>query len=527
MTRLTRLIVAIMLTCALFVGASVVFAEPASATVDPFLYPPYPGSASQSSIFDHSSPTYNNDDKRIVTFNGHKAFKECPVPPPAGARPPGGVCDAGYNIYWSYSLGDWVSYNGHDGIDYGISYRPIYAAADADQVVYAGWWNPQDHSSNVGIYVRLHHPNGYTSLYGHMSSVAVQTCTTPGCVYLSHGEMLGISGTTGNSTGPHLHFQVRNENAKVIDPYGWTGAGADPWSYNQPQSLWVTYPALIYYGAEILPSGGPLAYPAPVTGGFIIDDGSEGFTESPVNCWTVTSTSSATNGAMRYVKPRLSTPNCTATWGFPSNAALGVYEVYIRIPAVRATSQGAVYTLHHAGEDDQVVINQNVFPNNFYVTDGWVYVGKYHFNGDGTEYVQLTNRTQDQPGDVGGLDLGADSIRFVRLGDATPTPPQIVTVTPSLTRTPTRTPTHTFTPTITRTPTASRTPTNTRTFTPTRTSTFTRTPSNTPTASYTPTASKTPTASRTPTSTRTPTNTRTYTPTRTATFTRTATSTRT
>jgi hypothetical protein len=46
-----------------------------------------------------------------------------------------------------------------------------------------------------------------------MSSVAVQTCITPGCVFIPHGEVLGISGTTGNSTGPHLHLQVQNPAA--------------------------------------------------------------------------------------------------------------------------------------------------------------------------------------------------------------------------------------------------------------------------------------------------------------------------
>ena len=100
----------------------------------PFLYPPYPGSASQSSIFDHTSPNYTDTDRRIVVFNGAEARKICPVPAPPGTPPPGGVCDAGFGLYWSYSVGDYISYNGHDGIDYGISYRPVYSAADADQV---------------------------------------------------------------------------------------------------------------------------------------------------------------------------------------------------------------------------------------------------------------------------------------------------------------------------------------------------------------------------------------------------------
>ncbi len=152
-------------------------------------------------------------------------------------------CGAG--AYWSYSLGAWMYYDGHDGMDYGISYRPVYAAADADQIIYAGWWDPQNHKINLGIYVRLHHSNGYNTYYGHMSSVAVQSCSTPGCTFVPHGEMLGISGTTGNSSGPHLHLLVRNPSNKSVDPYGWKGSGADPWVNNQRESLWVAYPSLV------------------------------------------------------------------------------------------------------------------------------------------------------------------------------------------------------------------------------------------------------------------------------------------
>ena len=176
---------------------------------EPFLYPPFPGSASEESIFDHSSPTYSQTDARIVTSGGLEAYKSCPVPAPAENQPPeDGICDGGYGIYWSYDLADWIAYNGHDGIDFGVSFRPLYAAADSDRVMYAGWWDPQNHTTALGIYVKLHHPNGYITSYGHMSAIAVQACSTVGCSNVPHGEVLGYSGNTGNSTGPHLHFQL-------------------------------------------------------------------------------------------------------------------------------------------------------------------------------------------------------------------------------------------------------------------------------------------------------------------------------
>jgi murein DD-endopeptidase MepM/ murein hydrolase activator NlpD len=516
-------------------GAS---AEPSlalQAAVTPFLYPPYPGSASQESIFDHSTPNYTYDNI-VLAYTGDQARRNCPSPPPAGTPPPqAGVCNAGAGGYWSYSLGDWVYYDGHDGVDYGISYRPVYAAADADQIVYAGWWDPQNHRVNLGIYVRLRHPNGYHTYYGHMSSVAVQSCPTPGCTFVPHGEMLGISGTTGNSSGPHLHLLVRNPSNRSVDPYGWRGSGADPWVHNQRESLWVTYPSLAYYGARIYPSGPALEYPRPPLLGLIVDDGTPGFVESPDECWNDIASGSAQGGVMRFLRPRTTAPTCTAQWFFPRGSGAGTYAAYVRIPAIRATTEGAIYTIRHAGESEQVVVNQGVFPNIHYVTDGWLYIGKYDFTGEGEEYIELTNRTQDEAATVANLYVGVDAVRFVLQGAPTPTPGTPVTPTPSstpsITTTPsiTLTPSETPSPTLTRTVTPSRTPTVTRTATATRTASLTvtpsrtRTPTRTATATHTRFPTRTPTITRTPTVTRTPTRTRTATPSRTPTRTRTPT----
>jgi murein DD-endopeptidase MepM/ murein hydrolase activator NlpD len=483
---------------------------PEAQTVAPFLYPPYPGTASQESVFDHSTPNYTFDNK-VIAFTGDEANRTCPSPEPPGTPPPQpGVCNAGSGGYWSYSLGTWLYYDGHDGVDYGIAYRPIYAAADSDQVVYAGWWDPQNHKINLGIYVRLRHSNGYNTYYGHMSSVAVQACFAPGCTFVPRGEMLGISGTTGNSSGPHLHFLVRNPSGRSVDPYGWKGSGSSPWIHNQRESLWVSFPSLTYYGREIYPSGPDLAYPAAPLTGIIVDDGTLAFDETPDGCWSQINAGSAQNGRMSFVQPDAASPTCSGQWIFPQGSSSGMYSVYVRIPAIRATSEGAIYTIRHAGRSDQVVVNQAVFPNIYYVTDGWVYIGKYNFTGAGGEYIELTNRTQDEPANIANLYVGADAVRFVFLGTTTPTPPGVVTVTP------------TFTPTVTRTPTITSTPTVSRTPTVTPTPTVTRTPTNTftPTATRTPTITRTPTATFTPSRTRTPTRTPTITPTITSTHTR-------
>ena len=169
---------------------------------------------------------------------------------------------------------------------------------------------------------------------------------------------------------------------------------------------------------------------------------------------------------MRYIRVRTSAPDCAARWAFPAGAEPGQYSLFIRIPSSHATSEGARYSIHHAGGVTGVVINQVVFPNQFYVTDGWVYAGRYEFAGRGGEYVELTNLTQDEPAVAESLEVGADAVRFVPVIE--PTPTAIVTRTgvdlaeETFTPTPAlpspSAPTVTGTATITQTPPATLTP---------------------------------------------------------------------
>ena len=68
----TRFVSTLILLSAIFIGAGAVGADSSSEAalaVAPFLYPPYPGAASQNSIFDHSSPNYSSSDNLTVMFN--------------------------------------------------------------------------------------------------------------------------------------------------------------------------------------------------------------------------------------------------------------------------------------------------------------------------------------------------------------------------------------------------------------------------------------------------------------------------
>ena len=99
----------------------------------------------------------------------------------------------------------WISgynYNeatNHRAIDIAGSLgNPVYAA-DAGVIVYAGW-----NIHGYGNVVMIDHGNGWQTLYAHLDSYNV------GCgYYVFQGDTIASLGTTGNSSGPHLHYEMR------------------------------------------------------------------------------------------------------------------------------------------------------------------------------------------------------------------------------------------------------------------------------------------------------------------------------
>ncbi|HSX39708.1 MAG TPA: M23 family metallopeptidase [Candidatus Saccharimonadales bacterium] len=88
----------------------------------------------------------------------------------------------------------------HNGVDIATpaGYLPPIFACAGGTVIRAGWdpWG-------LGLHVRIQHPNGYVTIYGHMSRLLVQYGEKVG-----KGEQIGVMGSTGHSTGPHVHFMV-------------------------------------------------------------------------------------------------------------------------------------------------------------------------------------------------------------------------------------------------------------------------------------------------------------------------------
>ena len=94
----------------------------------------------------------------------------------------------------------------HSGIDIGVDYGTPVHAADGGVVGEAGW------ISGYGYAVIIDHGNGLSTLYGHNQELAVSEGQS-----VSQGQVIAYAGSTGNSTGPHVHFEVR-ANGDPVDP---------------------------------------------------------------------------------------------------------------------------------------------------------------------------------------------------------------------------------------------------------------------------------------------------------------------
>lgn len=94
----------------------------------------------------------------------------------------------------------------HQGVDWAVPIGTTVVASNAGTVVHAGW------ASGYGYAVYINHADGRQTRYGHLSKVLVKTGQT-----VSQGERIALSGNTGRSTGPHLHFEIRI-NGSAVNP---------------------------------------------------------------------------------------------------------------------------------------------------------------------------------------------------------------------------------------------------------------------------------------------------------------------
>ena len=94
--------------------------------------------------------------------------------------------------------------NGHRGVDLVVPLGSSISASDGGTVIYAGY------SGSYGNHIKIRHSDGFVTLYAHLSTILVKYGDK-----LYQGQEIGKCGSTGNSTGPHLHFEVIKNGVQV------------------------------------------------------------------------------------------------------------------------------------------------------------------------------------------------------------------------------------------------------------------------------------------------------------------------
>lgn len=196
-----------------------------------------PYTAPISSVFDHSMKEDFSPDEKVVAFTGEVADIQVSAsiesPPDFGkgalfsyrnSENASFMPGNGDGNYVGTSSGSTIlNYDGHAGTDYSVPIEYEVIAAATGTVM-----SDTGYNSGNGNFVRIDHSSsGYETVYLHLSRIDVK----PGDI-VTEGDPIGLSGDTGKSGGPHLHFHVYRRDGSgrkiSVDPYGWQGSDVDP-----------------------------------------------------------------------------------------------------------------------------------------------------------------------------------------------------------------------------------------------------------------------------------------------------------
>jgi hypothetical protein len=245
------------------------------------------------------------------------------------------------------------AYDGHRGTDYAVPSNTPVVAADDGTVIYSEW------SDSGGWGVVMDHAYDRTA-YFHNNQLFVY----PG-QHVSRGQLIALSGSTGNSTGPHVHFEVRDllDPWHSIDPYGWTGAGPDPWRWDMG-NLWMNNTPVPFLLPLAFPGGARWNYwygndgpPPPVT--WHLRDGGRGLAGFAAQ-WdqdpgTSAPRSQATSGAATVPGPGSHTLHLRVFDRAGTSADITYLYLYDVDPPTSALqvdpAQGSALNLHWSGND--------------------------------------------------------------------------------------------------------------------------------------------------------------------------------
>lgn len=161
-----------------------------------------------------------------LVVNGGAFAAPLPLAPVVVGRPPGQPAtfepQASVPSHWPLDVDGYITRGqvgtgsrgeAHPGIDVAVPIGSVVRAAGGGHVIDAGA------DDEYGDFVRVTHPDGFESMYGHLSRIIAQ----PGG-YVGAGEVIGLSGTSGRSSAPHLHFEIRLEG-RSQDPLDFVSEG--------------------------------------------------------------------------------------------------------------------------------------------------------------------------------------------------------------------------------------------------------------------------------------------------------------
>ncbi len=354
----------------------------------PFMHRPYYGSQSiaqrTTSFVDHDKPWYVNDGI-FVRYDGAK-WTNVAI----------GSCTGGVNCY-----------DGHNGYDLNLWYEPVLSVA-AGTVIRAGWYDPTNHMSALGLWAAVDHHNGYVTAYGHLSALTVYYGEQVGVQW-----QLGTSGTSGSSTGPHLHMATYYYPAwSATDPFGWTGNYPDP-NVVPDNYLWVDNPGSTNTIPD-LSANGSAVYP----GATLVDDGATGWSSS--GAWSTATSSTDIRGNLHYTATTAGSMSASATWQ-PQIPSDGYYEVGVYVDDNHASSSWVPYTVYSVDPNNpSTMVSHVVYVDETHIGSfqgpfgwentgaQWIGLGTYYLRAAMPNRVIASNATGEN-----GLQLSADGMEFV------------------------------------------------------------------------------------------------------------------
>ncbi len=148
-----------------------------------------------------NAAVHNEELAKGVAFANDRAQREARLQQPLYVMPTKGIFTSNFGYRWGVL---------HAGIDLANSIgTPIYAVSDG-VVIDAG------PTAGYGMWVKLRHADGTVTLYGHVNTTLVSVGQR-----VMAGDQIATMGNRGNSTGPHLHFEVLQGGTERIDPVPW------------------------------------------------------------------------------------------------------------------------------------------------------------------------------------------------------------------------------------------------------------------------------------------------------------------